>query len=397
MLINSKVVSMHNSRLLAVLIIALIINNSWLVLASENDQEIIYIDTEPCDYYGNFSFNSTAANESVHWQVGLGPRLPGSNASFMLRESIKENLTDWTFEEETHYREDFNLTNLIATYKPVNSSSQEIYFVAHYDSRDRAERDDNESLRDTPIDGANDGASATAVLIEMGKIIPQMKLNHSVKLFFTDAEDQGERPGIYGSKAWAENRTDDELSNISAFIVIDMIGDADLHFTHVWPGTSELWLTIQPLAEALGLVEGKVDCLGNPGENVFDIETSYGVIDDHVAAFERGVPAIDIIDIHSGEGAEKWGGYWHTHNDTIDKVSSESLGRIGQLLELGLLSESWLLDSDNLNQTLEVQENSDESEKTTIENSFTLGLISLSITFGLFLVIFILYYRIKKI
>ncbi len=399
MLIGLKVLSSQNERLFIFLIIGVLLSNSSLVLASENDQEISYIDTEPCEYYGNFKFNSTAANQSVHWQVDLGPRLPGSNASFTLRESIKENLTDWTFEEEIHYRENFNLTNLIATYKPANSSSQEIYFVAHYDSRDRAERDDNESLRNTPIDGANDGASATAVLIEMGKIIPQMNLNHSVKLFFTDAEDQGDRPGIYGSKAWAENRTDDELSNISAFIVIDMIGDADLHFTHVWPGTSELWLTIQPLAEALGLVEGKNDCLGNPGEDIFDIETSHGVIDDHVAAFERGVPAIDIIDIHSGEGAEKWGGYWHTHNDTIDKVSAESLGRIGQLLELGLLSESWILDSTYSvdNQSLEIQENSDNSETNSIENSFTLGIISLSITFGLFLVIFILDYRIKKI
>ena len=393
MLIPSKDISSLNKTLLLFAIIALLLNNSTLVLASENEQQISYIETVPCDYYGNFSFNSTAANESVHWQVELGPRLPGSNASFALRESIKENLTDWTFEEETHYREDFNLTNLIATYKPFNSSSQEIYLVAHYDSRDRAERDDNESLRDIPIDGANDGASATAVLIEMGKIIPQMNLNHTVKLFFTDAEDQGERAGIYGSKAWAENKTDDELSDISAFIVIDMIGDYDLHFTHVWPGTSELWLTIQSLAEALGLVEGEEDCLGNPGEDVFDIDTSHGVIDDHVAAFERGVPAIDIIDIHSGEGAEKWGGYWHTHNDTIDKVSADSLGKIGQLLELGLLSNSWILNSDS-NVTAEINET---EQNTDVENSFALGIISLSITFGVFLIIFVLDYRIKKI
>ena len=396
MLIGSKVISSYNRRLLAFLLIGTLLCNSSLVLASDNDQQITYLDTAPCDFYGNFTFNSTAANQSVHWQVELGPRLPGSNASFLLRESIKENLTEWTFEEESHHREDFNLTNLIATYKPDNSSSQEIYLVAHYDSRDRAERDENESLRNTPIDGANDGASGTAVLIEMGKIIPKMNLSHSVKLFFTDAEDQGVRPGIYGSKAWAENRTDDELSNISAFIVIDMIGDSDLHFTHVWPGTSELWLTIQSLAEALGLVEGEDDCLGNPGADVFDIETSYGVIDDHVAAFERGVPAIDIIDIHSGEGADKWGGYWHTHNDTIDKVSAESLGRIGQLLELGLLSESWVLDSNfsDYNHSNEPKQNPESNKKNTIENSFTIGI--LSITFTLFLVIFILYYRIKN-
>ena len=54
-----------------------------------------------------------------------------------------------------------------------------------------AERDGNESMRDKPIDGANDGGSGVAVLIELGKIIPDMNLNHDVTLFFSDAEDQG--------------------------------------------------------------------------------------------------------------------------------------------------------------------------------------------------------------
>ena len=97
--------------------------------------------------------------------------------------------------------------------------------------------------------------------------------------------------------------------------------------------------------------------------------------------------------IHSGEGAEKWGGYWHTHNDTIDKVSADSLGKIGQLLELGLLSNSWILNSDS-NVTAEINET---EHNTGVENSFALGIISLSITFGVFLIIFVLDYRIKKI
>jgi Zn-dependent M28 family amino/carboxypeptidase len=225
-----------------------------------------------------------------------------------------------------------------------------------------------------------------------------LNLNHTVKLFFTDGEDQGVRPGIYGSKAWAENKTDSELNNISAFIVVDMIGDADLHFTHVWPGSSELWLTISPLARATGLVEGEVDCNGNLGEDVFDIETSTGVIDDHVAAHERGVPAIDLIDIRSGEGAEEWGGYWHTHNDTIDKVSAESLGKIGRLLELGLRSSSWIIENDftEENKSLVPTESPEDNTNDSVEIYKIAGIISLVIVFCLFTVIFILYYKIKK-
>ena len=212
-----------SKQLIGLTFILCILSHSTLVMALEDGQKPIYKSSQPCDYFDDLIFNSTAANSSIKWQVDLGHRLPGSEASYNLRESIKENLTQWEFREETHAREDFNLTNLIATYEPENSSGQEIFFVAHYDSRDRAERDENESMRDKPIDGANDGASGVAVLIELAKIIPTMELNHTVRLLFTDGEDQGVRPGIYGSKAWAENKTDSELNKISAFIVVDMI------------------------------------------------------------------------------------------------------------------------------------------------------------------------------
>ena len=398
MLMNIGVRKAVSKQLIVLTLIMCLLPHSNLVLALEGGQKPNYQSSEPCDFHNDLIFNSTAANSSIKWQVDLGHRLPGSDASHNLRESIKENLTQWQFREETHAREDFNLTNLIATYEPENSSGQEIFFVAHYDSRDRAERDENESMRDKPIDGANDGASGVAVLIELAKIIPTMDLNHTVRLLFTDGEDQGVRPGIYGSKAWAENKTDAELNKISAFIVVDMIGDYDLHFTHVWPGSSELWLTIQPLAVATGLVDGELDCNGNPGEDIFDIETSNGVIDDHVAAHERGVPAIDLIDIRSGEGAENWGGYWHTHNDTIDKVSAQSLGRIGELLELGLRSSSWIIeiDSSKENQSNEIIEEKDDDDSITIETFTVIGLISIVIIFCLFSIIFFLDYRIRK-
>ena len=388
-----------SKQLIGLTFVLCLLSHSTLVMALEDGQKPIYKSSQPCEYFDDLIFNSTAANSSIKWQVDLGHRLPGSEASYNLRESIKENLTQWEFREETHAREDFNLTNLIATYEPENSSGQEIYFVAHYDSRDRAERDENESMRDKPIDGANDGASGVAVLIELAKIIPEMNLNHTVRLLFTDGEDQGERPGIYGSKAWADNKTDSELNKISAFIVVDMIGDYDLHFTHVWPGTSELWLTIQPLAIATGLVDGELDCNGNPGEDIFDIETSNGVIDDHVAAYERGVPAIDLIDIRSGEGAENWGGYWHTHNDTVDKVSAQSLGRIGELLELGLRSSSWIIENDSSqenNSGETIQEKIDKEDKIDVETFTIIGLISIVIIFVLFTLILILDYRVKK-
>ena len=88
-----------------------------------------------------------------------------------------------------------------------------------------------------------------------------------------------------------------------------------------------------------------------------------GVNDDHVPMNEVGIPAIDFIDIRYGENATTWQGYWHTHEDTPDKVSAESLAHIGRLLELGLREGSWLK-SEMVEPQIESPQNTDTS--TTI-------------------------------
>ena len=130
-----------------------------------------------------------------NFQTELGPRLPGSIESAALRESIKSNLTGWHITESTHHSNGMTLTNLYATWNKGEGST--VMFAAHYDSRHKAERDWNESRRDQPIDGANDGASGVAVLLELARIIPTMNLSHEVTLFFTDGEDQGDNHSTY--------------------------------------------------------------------------------------------------------------------------------------------------------------------------------------------------------
>ena len=364
---------------------------SFLGTSSSTNSDLEYQGSEPCLSIDKLLFNSTAANDSITWQTDLGPRLPGSNASAELRRSIVENLSEFTFEESSHDRENFTLTNLVGTFSPENSTGQNVVFVAHYDSRYIAERDDNESKRNLPIDGANDGASGVAVLIEVGKIIPNLDLNHDVTLFFTDAEDQGITGGFhpltwsYGAYAWVENLTDDYKNSISAYIVIDMIGDAYLDFTKVKDTSSELWETITPIAAALGMMESELDCDGNYGNPIYNPNKTRGVIDDHVPANDAGIPAINFIDINYGENASTFGGHWHTHNDTADKVSAESLGYIGNLLELGLITSAWTLtpieltEPDNeSNQEENVLQTSDETDNAVEKNRFV-GYVSIII------------------
>ena len=231
---------------------------------SSNSSQQIYQGSDPCDSISDLQFNATKANQSVSWQTSLGYRLPGSDASAELRQSVTENLTEWSFTESSHQRANFTLTNLVGTYSPENTTGQNVIFVAHYDSRYIADRDADESKRNQPILGANDGASGVAVLIELGRIIPSLQINHDVTLFFTDAEDQGQpykaNTWSYGADAWVSNLTNDYKANISAYIVTDMIGDIYLDFTRVTSTSDRLWETITPITAALGMIDGELDC-----------------------------------------------------------------------------------------------------------------------------------------
>ena len=312
-----------------------------------------YQPVEMCGFVDDLTFNGTLANQSVQWQSSLGPRTIGSEASALFRSSVEENVTGWNQENLTHWNvsmheytvENLTFTNIQASLKPANFSetTPRIVLVAHYDSRDAAERDPDMNRTGEPIIGANDGASGAAALLELARIIPPMQLDYEVELLWTDAEDKNHTPHtFFGADAWGGDQTEVDINRTDAYIVLDMIGDADLQLTHIWPGNGSLWSTITPLAQSLGMVEGHPDCKGIPGVKILDMNTSFGVSDDHLAALEIGIPAIDLIDIRFGPNATAFGGYWHTHEDTPDKVSAESLQTVGRLVELGLKSNAWI-------------------------------------------------------
>jgi len=305
---------------------------------------------EICSSIKNLEFDGQSANQSVTTQVNFGARIPGSNASEDLRNWFMETRPEFDWTLDPHQRDGYNLTNLEGRLVPgsAEESGPVIVLAAHYDSRDRAERDPDENMTDVPIAGANDGGSGVAVLWELARMLPAMNLSHEVWILLTDAEDQGPTPSMLGAKAWAENRTNEDISRIDAFLLVDMIGDADLKIYRTFPPNvgdvegDRLWDAVRMLAGPLGLIDNVTDCGGNPGLDIVNFSTTDGVIDDHVPMINVGIPAIDFIDIRYGENASAWQGYWHTHEDTPDKVSAESLAHIGRLLELGLREGSWL-------------------------------------------------------
>ena len=353
------------SQRFAILALALLLCSlSTSLIQPAHAVESPYGAVEVCDYIEELEFNGTLANESVLWQTSLGPRVPGTNASETFRNSVEENLTQWDVSMHEYTVDNLTFTNIEAVLEPVgaDNNTPRIVLVAHYDTRNIAERDSDENRTSEPIVGANDGASGAAALLELARIIPPMNLEYGVELLWTDAEDQNYTPHrFFGAEAWASEQTQQDINRTVAYIVLDMIGDADLQLTHIWPGNGALWSTIPPLAEATGMVENKTDCNGDLGVKIFDQNTSIGVFDDHVAALNIGIRAIDLIDIRFGPGAQAFGGYWHTHEDTPDKVSAESLQTVGCMVELGLRSGAWLVSNSTEDEALE-QPNSDEGE-----------------------------------
>ena len=331
---------------------AAIILSAFLVLSCASlaqAQTILapYSPVQPCDFVESLEFNGTNANASITEQVDLGPRTTGSNGSAALRTIIHAQLPQWNVANNTYTEDNITFTNVVANFGPegTDESTPRVVLVAHYDSRDVAERDPDVNRTMDPIPGANDAASGVAVLLELGRIIPFMNLDYEVELLFTDAEDQNYSSGsLYGAKAWVNAQSDEEVNRTTAYVVVDMVGDEFLQLTHVWPGDVALWTTIAPLAAAIGLMDTKEDCNGNLGRDIVNLSISTGVIDDHVPAINRGIHAIDLIDIRYGEGAQPFEGYWHTHEDTPDKVRAESLRDVGLLVELGLRSEAWIYD-----------------------------------------------------
>jgi hypothetical protein len=391
----------HSLAVVAIIALLCSCSTSFIqpVHAVESPYEVVQI----CEYMEQLTFNGTLANQSVQWQSSLGPRIPGSDASETFRHSVDENLTQWNVSQFEYTVENLTFTNIEASWSPQGADTEtpRVVLVAHYDTRNVAERDSDENRTNESIIGSNDGASGSAALLELARIIPAMNLGYQVELLWTDAEDQNYTPHtFFGANSWAGHQSLQDINRTAAYIVLDMIGDADLQLTHVWPGDNALWSTITPLAQALGMVENQTDCYGQTGIDIFDINTTFGVTDDHIAALNIGIPAIDLIDIRYGPGAEAFGGYWHTHEDTPDKVSAESLETVGRLVELGLRSGAWLMTNTTQEESSESNnsqdETSTENEGQTIQTYPILAILALSSVGLLLLLMAALRWNLRK-
>lgn len=259
-------------------------------------------------------FDGERAYANVRRQCDFGARIPNSIAHARTRAWMQHELESagWNVEVQVFDSLGHRGYNLIAS---RDENSPDIILGAHYDTRIYADADPDVDKRTQAVLGANDGASGVAILLELAQTLPTgtpANSSPSIWLVFFDLEDNGRIPTwdwILGSRAFVEEY---DTLDPEAVVILDMIGDADLNIYLEKNSDRTIRTEIWAQAKTLGY------------EDIFIPEEKFSILDDHTPFLEAGMPAVDIIDFDYL--------YWHTTEDTADKVSAESLQVVGDTI-----------------------------------------------------------------
>jgi glutaminyl-peptide cyclotransferase len=266
--------------------------------------------------------DASRALELASEVVDMGPRPSGSRGALRNAEFIADHLRGLGLETFVgEWREitpagELTFRNVIANIP--GESGEFVLIGCHYDTK---------RLLSTPgFVGANDGASGVGLLLAMAEAVvgSGRKPPLTLKLAFFDGEEcvesYSDHDGLHGSRHLAKELKDaGALSNCRAMVLLDMVGDKGLNITI--PSGSD-----PKLAKTL------LDVAGKQGKGSCFEMRSTDVLDDHTPFQKAGVPVIDVIDFEFGPSNR----YWHTGEDTLDKISAESLGTVGNAV-MGLV------------------------------------------------------------
>jgi Zn-dependent M28 family amino/carboxypeptidase len=211
------------------------------------------------------------------------------------------------------------LTNVIARFNP--EAKRRILLLARWDTRPTSDAEPDVAKRAEPVPGANDGASGVAVLLTLAALMketpPPVALG--VDLLFVDGEDFG--PGVedmlLGARRYAETVPEDDRPVYG--LLLDMVGDADPSFPVEGYSAQAANVVVQKVwraAERLGY------------RSYFPTAVGQTLTDDHVPLIQEGIATANLIDFTYGPS----NAYWHTTQDLPDKLSSATLGMVGEVV-----------------------------------------------------------------
>jgi glutaminyl-peptide cyclotransferase len=263
------------------------------------------------DIWTQFSGDKALAH--VQRLVDFGPRPPGSDALEKSRAYIREqlkssgwNVTEQQFTDNTP-RGQVRFVNLIGRFGPITKPPFLFLLCSHYDTK----------IFDTfQFVGANDGGSSTGVLLELARVLAQQpRLAEKVELVFFDGEEAVENfsdsDGIYGSRHFAHELAQNGTAKLfRGGILFDLVGDRSLDITLPPNSPTKIARDVFASADALKL---------RNHFTYFDQD----ITDDHSPLNAVGIPVLDMIDFHYAP--------WHTADDTIDKLSPQSLQIVGSV------------------------------------------------------------------
>ncbi len=290
-------------------------------------------------------FNADSAYHYVDAQVAFGPRVPNTTAhqacAKWLVAQFKKfgcDVTEQPFTATTYDGKQLKAVNIIGSINPT--ATKRIMLAAHWDARSVADKDDTD--KNKPIDGANDGASGVGILLEIARAIhtAQTKPNVGIDFVLFDAEDTGEPEGYdapssdkvwwcLGSQYWAAHKHKD---NYQAYygILLDMVGAKGAVFPH--EGMS---MKYAPM-----IVRNVWDIANRLGYgSLFIDHDAGGLTDDHVFVNEVGkIQMIDIVELRPND-PKTFGSYHHTHDDNMQVIDKKTLKAVGQTVLTTLYQE----------------------------------------------------------
>jgi glutaminyl-peptide cyclotransferase len=263
-------------------------------------------------------FRGSAALADTRRAVSFGERPSGSDAIGHLRDWIVSQLKPLggqlsldSFTAQTPIGP-VPMANIVLKFP--GTSGKAVVVTGHYDTK---------RIPMVHFVGANDAGSSTGFLIEFARAISTMKHPDDIYIVFFDGEEAvrlewivGSPDSRYGSRhllaKWGAEGT---LPRIKALINIDMVGDRDLDIANDENSSQSLRTSVWQIA-------------ANVGYGKFFRHDAGGIDDDHKPFVDAGVNAIDIIDLDYGPN----GSYWHTANDTMDKLSAHSFQVVGDVV-----------------------------------------------------------------
>lgn len=304
---------------------------AWLIF-------FLLIFTISCNQIPNYtySFEEDSAYNFIKKQVNFGPRVPNTLAHDSCAIYLEQKLTSFgakVFVQKAQVLRFDNkklyISNIIARFFP--DKKRRILLFAHWDSRFYADGEKDSLKRQIPIDGANDGASGVAVLLEIARQISINNPKIGVDIIFFDAEDQGlpidskiykEKSWSLGAQYWTKNISKNEFNDFVG-INLDMVASENAVFAQEDNSryfdnfqVKQIW----DLAKKLGY------------EKYFVKSFSQPLLDDHVfVSQDAAIRSILIVD-NKPNSQNIFFEYWHTHNDNLQNVNKKTLKAVGDVV-----------------------------------------------------------------